>query len=263
MSDGGQGGVWAHGGDGYGLFAHSDNNHSSYVDGAGTNGLHVDSAADHGVYVQFAGWDGVTVWSAAVAGMYVHSATNDGVLVDTAGWDGVHVTGPVGESYFGSGTLANEDFLVLNTGEVRSKAGFATPSHGYAEIVPVEGATADYEPGDVMVAGSAGKGAMALSSLAYSPAVIGVYSASPALVGGQPVPKDQQAGGLPVTILGLVPCKVSAENGPIRPGDLLVTSATPCHAMRADDPPAGTVLGKALEVLDSGTGVIQVLGNLQ
>jgi len=60
------------------------------------------------------------------------------------------------------------------------------------------------------------------------------------------------------------PIKVSAENGPIRPGDLLVTSATPGHAMRAGDkPPQGTVIGKALGGLDHGTGVFRVLVTLQ
>jgi len=259
VSADGQGGVWAHSSGGYGLFAHSDNNHSIHVDGAGKNGVNVQSAGDHGVYVHSAGWDGVAVNSASVAGVYVHSAGQDGILVDSAGWDGVHVVGPVGGSPFGSGMVGNEDFLVLNSGEVRSKVGFASASHGYAETVPVETLQAGYEPGDVLVASTAGKGALALSSLAYSPAVVGVYSASPAFVAGQPVPEDQQADGLPVTLLGIVPCKVSAENGPIRLGDLLVTSSTAGHAMRADDPPAGTILGKALEAFEDDAGLIQVL----
>ena len=33
---------------------------------------------------------------------------------------------------------------------------------------------------------------------------------------------DGNAGKAPVTLIGRVPCKASAENGPIRPGDLLV-----------------------------------------
>jgi hypothetical protein len=33
--------------------------------------------------------------------------------------------------------------------------------------------------------------------------------------------------------------------------------------MRDDDPKAGTILGKALDSLDSGTGVIKVLVTLQ
>jgi hypothetical protein len=56
---------------------------------------------------------------------------------------------------------------------------------------------------------------------------------------------------------------VTAENGTIAPGDLLVTSGTPGHAMRHDDPPPGTVVGKALEGLSQGTGVITMLVTLQ
>ena len=253
VADYGSGGVWAHSINGYGLFAHSDNNHSIYVDGAGSAGVYVGSAA----------WSGVAVWSAGAAGMYVHSATNDGILVDTAGWDGVHVVGPVGGIYYGSGKKGDEDFAVLNTGEVRSKVGFAAPANDFAITMPVDGDKAGYEPGDVLVVGASGKGMAELASVAYSPAVVGVYSAAPAFVGGRTVTGDAQAGGVPVAILGVVSCKVSAENGPIRPGDLLVTSATPGHAMRADQPLPGTVLGKALEAWDSGTGVILVLVTLQ
>jgi len=256
-------GVWAHSANGPGLFAHSDNSHSIYVDGSGSAGVYVSSAGTSGVYVGSATYAGVAVYSAGMMAMWVHSAAQDGILVETAGWDGVHVTGPVGGVYYGSGKKGDEDFAVLNTGEVRSKVGFAAPTHGFAEKMAVEGAEAAYEPGDVLVASATGQGTVALSSAAYSRAVIGVYSTSPAYVGGQAVPKDQPAGGVSVTILGMVLCKVSAENGPIRPGDLLVTSATPGHAMRTDDPPLGTVLGKALESLDSGAGQILVLVTLQ
>jgi hypothetical protein len=197
-------------------------------------------------------------------GRWVHSAANDGILVDTAGWDGVHVSGPVGGVYYGSGKKGDEDFAVLNTGEVRSKVGFGAPANDFAITMPVEGDRAGYEPGDVLVVSASGKGAAERASVAYSPAVLGVYSAAPAFVGGRSVTGEAQTGGVPVAILGVVTCKVSAENGPIRPGDLLVTSATPGHAMRADNSaPRGTILGKALESLDEGTGIIQVLVTLQ
>jgi hypothetical protein len=62
----------------------------------------------------------------------------------------------------------------------------------------------------------------------------------------------------------MVPVKVSAENGPIQPGDLLTSSVTPGHAMRAGvDPPIGTIIGKAMQALETGTGVIQMLVVLQ
>jgi hypothetical protein len=45
---------------------------------------------------------------------------------------------------------------------------------------------------------------------------------------------------------------------------LLVASATPGYAMRAGpNPPQGTVIGKALEKWDTGTGVIKMLATLQ
>jgi hypothetical protein len=58
---------------------------------------------------------------------------------------------------------------------------------------------------------------------------------------------------------------VSAENGPIRRGDLLVTSSTVGYAMKGTDRSrlTGAVIGKALGTLDSGTGVIEVVVTLQ
>ena len=104
---------------------------------------------------------------------------------------------------------------------------------------------------------------VALSGEPYSKAVIGVYSTEPAFIGGQPEADSELTGMAPVGMLGIVPTKISAENGAIHPGDLLVTSSTPGHAMRSFDPPPGTVLGKALETLENGTGVILVLVTLQ
>jgi len=73
----------------------------------------------------------------------------------------------------------------------------------------------------------------------------------------------RQIDEVPLAVVGIVPCKVSAENGPIAVGDLLVTSNTPGHAMRAADPKVGTVVGKALEGHSGGTGVIEIMVTLQ
>jgi hypothetical protein len=70
----------------------------------------------------------------------------------------------------------------------------------------------------------------------------------------------------PVALCGRVPCKVVEENGPIKRGDLLTTSSTPGHAMKALSVTAGeqeiyrsgTIVGKALGSLESGTGVIEI-----
>ncbi len=68
-----------------------------------------------------------------------------------------------------------------------------------------------------------------------------------------------------------MPCKVDASYAAIKPGDLLTTSDTPGHAMKAQPVEIegieiygpGTTIGKALEPLDSGTGTIEVLVMLQ
>jgi hypothetical protein len=66
-----------------------------------------------------------------------------------------------------------------------------------------------------------------------------------------------------VTLGAFQAIKVDASYGAIRPGDLLVSSPTPGHAMRADDPRMGTVIGKALDSLETGTGAIAVMVTLQ
>jgi len=117
------------------------------------------------------------------------------------------------------------------------------------------------EPGDVLVIGSDGK--LARSTQPYQPTVVGVYSTQPGFVGGQPV-EGELEGHVPLAVVGVVPVKASAENGPIRPGDLLVASSIPGHAMKASpNPPIGTVIGKALEGLEEKTGIIRMLVILQ
>ena len=87
----------------------------------------------------------------------------------------------------------------------------------------------------------------------------GVYSTEPGFVGGQGINGDE-TNKIPLAVVGIVPVKVNAENGPIRPGDLLTSSSTPGHAMRAGAKPAvGTVIGKALQRWNKGTGKIQML----
>ena len=74
---------------------------------------------------------------------------------------------------------------------------------------------------------------------------------------------DQQA-YLQIVTLGAYPSiKVDATYGAVSPGDLLVASPNPGYAMRAVAPAPGTVIGKALGELSSGTGVIAVLVTLQ
>jgi hypothetical protein len=166
----------------------------------------------------------------------------------------------VGTNAFVSGSRY---WRVDRTGKGFFNGGTQASGADFAEQIAVEGEETAYEPGDVMVISPDADRVVELSIRAFDTTVIGVYSTDPAVLGGAP-DTDDPLEGVPVAIVGIVSCKVSAENGPIHRGDLLVTAATPGHAMRAGaNPPQGTVLGKAMQSLDKGTGVILILVTLQ
>ena len=136
----------------------------------------------------------------------------------------------------------------------------------YAESVDVIGDRTQYEPGDVLVIDPSSKGKFMKSTEAYSTAVMGIYSTRPGVVGRrQSTDKSHMKEEVPMAMVGVVPTKVSAESGAIKPGDLLVTSSKPGYAMKGSDHSQmmGAIIGKALEPLDAGTGVIEVAVSIQ
>lgn len=126
-------------------------------------------------------------------------------------------------------------------------------------------ATANIELGTVMVVTQEGK--LQQSSQAYDKKVVGVVSGAgnyrPGIVLGQQM--DSPESRMPIALMGKVYCQVDADQAPIEVGDLLTTSPTPGHAMKALDPMKafGAVIGKALGTLDAGKGLIPVLVALQ
>jgi hypothetical protein len=107
---------------------------------------------------------------------------------------------------------------------------------------------------------------VALAQQPYSTLVAGIYSTKPGLLGTtREVDESAPPNEVPVAVVGIVSCKVTAENGPIQIGDLLLTSSIPGHPMKGTDRSKmlGAVVGKALEPLPQGTGIIQVLVTLQ
>jgi hypothetical protein len=148
-------------------------------------------------------------------------------------------------------------FLVTSDGIVAANS-YIDWKADMAEMLP---AAKGLEPGDVLAIGP--DGSLIRSSEPYQTSVAGVYSTDPGFVLGHPL-EGKTPGTIPLAMTGGVPVQVSAENGPIRPGDLLVASAIPGYAMRAGpNPPQGTIIGKALEKWDVGTGVIKMLATLQ
>ena len=120
------------------------------------------------------------------------------------------------------------------------------------------------EPGTVMVVGK--EGTLHQSQRAYDKRVAGVISGAGDFKPGIVLDKQHsQVNRKPIALLGKVYCKVDASYAPIEVGDLLTTSPTPGHAMKADDPlkAFGAVIGKALRPLAQGQGLIPILIALQ
>jgi hypothetical protein len=120
------------------------------------------------------------------------------------------------------------------------------------------------EPGTVVTIN--GEGRLQQSTQAYDKKVAGVISGAgdctPGIVLGR---QPAQNARLPVALTGKVYCKVDTQYSPIDVGDLLTTSPSPGHAMKASDPSQafGAVIGKALRSLNEGKGLIPILVALQ
>jgi hypothetical protein len=227
-----------------------------------------------------------------LSGASVSHTGTEGASETGIGVHGLSVSGPGvrGESNSGPGLVGTTIqganviegrrfnqlvFAVTQTGTVLADGPYTGPAD-FAEMMPAKGAPADCEPGDVLVIGA--DGLLTRCAEPHSTKLVGVYSSKPGFLGDRRLTKhgvermhalesETKELWLPVALLGVVPVKASAENGPIEVGDILTTAPTPGHAMRANPVKvegahiyaAGTVLGKSLGSLSSGTAKIPVL----
>jgi hypothetical protein len=149
---------------------------------------------------------------------------------------------------------------------------------------------ADTEPADVVIADPLNKESVIKSNSAYQTSVVGVVSTRPHMVMGTELVEDpvtrkpiRGVNATRLALTGRVPVRVTDENGPIVPGDMLTSSSTPGHAMKwslLDVSKAGSfeelksilaenerrrnaIIGKAVEGHPDGTGKIMVLISLQ
>jgi hypothetical protein len=157
-------------------------------------------------------------------------------------------------------------FRIDNTGAGYFDGGTQTGGADFAESVAVRGKRSQYEPGDLMEIDPEGHRRLDLARTPYSTRVAGIYSTKPGVL-ATPHRMDDAAAKeeVPLAVVGIVPCKVTAANGAIQVGDLLVASSLPGYAMKGRNRYrlVGAVVGKALEPLSQGKGVIQVLVTLQ
>jgi hypothetical protein len=245
------------------------------------------------------------VWGKAQVGEGVHGETNSdrfagvaGLNLSTAQTEGLNPTGVFGKSQVGEGVhgetsssaLAAVAGLSLNprgTG-----AGVFGQSSGSGAGVFGRGRVAGFFEGDVVVTGDirltgadcaeefdvtgdaeAGTvvvlddcGAVTASREPYDRRVAGVVSGAggvrPGVLLGT---RGEDGARLPLALVGKAYCMVDADYASVVVGDLLTTSATPGHAMRATDRERafGAILGKALRPLATGRALVPILVALQ
>jgi len=265
-----------------------------------TVGVAGSSVSADGVWGTSKSGNGVEGTSASGPGVSGSSQTGNGVSAISTSSNGIYAKGKTAGLFDGNVTVngdlsAQSDISAaslktsgqVNAGSVTTagavSAGSVTTSGNVtANDVILTGAdlAEDFstagvpiEPGTVVVIDDAG--ALGQSSRAYDKRVAGVVSGAGSFKPGivmdraRPDPEEvaAQFGGKRVSIalVGKVYCKVDAGYAPVEVGDLLTTSPTPGHAMRADDQTKafGAVIGKALAPLASGTSLVPILVALQ
>ena len=213
---------------------------------------------------------GLQIQVAPSANSYNGLSYTTAMIVTTGGNVGVGTTSPSERIEVAGNiklTAASGGHITYPDGSIQSVAWTGSLCGGdYAESMDVSGDRTTYEPGDVLQLDPTGPGKILKVVEPYSQMVAGIYSTKPGVVGRrQTTDPKASTTEVPMAMIGVVPTKVSAENGPIKIGDLLVTSSTPGHAMKGTNRNLmlGAVVGKAMGNLDTGKGVIEVLVTLQ
>lgn len=216
-----------------------------------------------------AGVSGIATKGAA--GVLGVSQLNDGVRGTAAaagfsGVTGIH-TGSGNGIYAKSGTGGWAGYLDGNAcvaGILTVNGDIQLPGGDCAEQFNSAGEQS-IEPGMVVVIDEA-SGGLRVSSSEYDGKVAGVVAGAGAFRPGILLDSSPTEGyRLKVSLMGKVYCKADAREAAIKVGDLLTSSNTPGHAMRATDREKafGAVIGKALAALPSGEGLIPILLTLQ
>jgi hypothetical protein len=120
----------------------------------------------------------------------------------------------------------------------------------YSDLAEYYRADAEYAPGTVLVFG--GDAEVTVTKTINDTRAAGIVTTDPAYVMNGELDGTRAC----LALAGRVPCLVV---GRVKKGDMLTTSATPGHAVKALTPTLGAIIGKALEDKDySEAGVIEV-----
>lgn len=242
-------------------------------------GVFVNNGTGNAVYV----WaNGNQYWDAAlkvtnpntnggISGYFTNNSGNATMHVqnESNGWV-MYLQGNGGHFIQGVDSDWNTKFWIDGTGMAHVRAleilGGADLSERFdvrtePEVTVEPGTVVTIDPDDP-------SGALIPSDGAYSRRVAGIVAGAGGIEPGMLMGQQGQPavdGAHPVALTGRVYAKADTSNGPIRPGDLLTTSARAGHAMKATDweRSQGAVIGKSLGSLDEESGLVLVLVGLQ
>lgn len=187
--------------------------------------------------------------------VYNGGSPTTAMTASQAGNVGIGTTAPAAKLDVNGNANVNGNITV--TGNINAKY------QDVAEWVP---SRQKLSAGTVVVLDSEQSNHVLASSSAYDTRVAGVVSDQPGVILGEAGENKAL-----IATTGRVKIKVDATRAPIRIGDLLVTSDKEGYAMKSEPISVGgrqlhapgTLLGKALEPLEKGTGQILVLLSLQ
>jgi hypothetical protein len=271
--------VYAESSNGYGVYGRTDGGYaavegwSNRTNGVGVTGDARQGGSARGVYGNST--DGTGVYGQSDSGEGVYGVGRQSGSAGVYGYNSGGGYALYGESTTGVGLkvkggttnlaefwdISGSENLRLRiawNGEVHADAAYYSTGADFAEMYPANG---ELVPGTVVGIGEDGRIEPATSRRAG--AVMGVVSDRPTIVGGSAVEAEGDAGKVPVAILGIVQVRASAASGPIAPGDLLTAGTEPGTAEKAVWAYPGTIIGKALEALTSGSGSIRMLVTLR
>jgi hypothetical protein len=265
----------------YGIYAYTDRTDHKYSifsnDILFSRGIHLETTTtgregaritttgtdSYGVNINTGGIDSPGVYAVTNGGnsqgfaANTHGANSPGVDVKAWGTDSYGIkAASVCSSAIYAATSDPGSYGLITPNKISVEGIVITGVADVAEYMPV---SENVTPGTVMIIGNDGK--LQECNEAYDTRVAGIVSTEPGVSLGTKDTGNQ--GEEQIAVAGRVPCKVDATKEPIHAGDLLTTSNRPGYAMKATDPKIGTVLGKAMGTLESGTGVIEVLVTLQ
>jgi hypothetical protein len=252
-------GVFGNSPKGTGVFGASEEQSGGFFTSKNGNGAYIESNSGRRLFDGAAlqvmhknGGSGIAIWARSAG----TNPANPVLVLESPG-------GSLIKGFGGNG--GEHEFIVENDGSIGGKQLTITGGSDLAErFSQADGTVA--EPGTVMVIDADHPGHIKPSTGAYDRKVAGIVSGAGDIRPGLTLHQEGVAEGDTVmAIAGRVYVKAEALSSPIAPGDLLTTSDIPGLAMKASDDARshGAVIGKAMTGLESGTGLVLVIVNLQ